>query len=195
MIPLVSKTIRASSQILRVCKLFYGEALPVLYAENLFFVYDCQELNYFLHQFGKRGASLIRSVMLRSTAGTIGTFAPQLSLLPNLRRFEIYGLGRWDMDTLTDCISRRLWGPLSLRTQPDKIALSERNIPATRIFQCWYAMYPSLQCGVFVSARLKTPSDLPVNHLHPTAGRKWHKRTYGVFKHFGLETNLPKRDP
>ncbi|QDS77214.1 hypothetical protein FKW77_002802 [Venturia effusa] len=157
------KTIRATAQLLRACKLFYHEGLPVLYGENTFYIYDGHELNWFLIGGGQRTAALIRSVMLRDAAGlTGGKRALNLSLLPNLQKLYIFGAaGEWDRDAVEDCLPRRLWGSLELRAEPDQIVVPKRKMPAVAFLQKLHAQYPSIQCGVFLSAELRTPIGLP----------------------------------
>lgn len=168
-IPPGRKTIRATAQLLRTCKLFYHEGLPVLYGENTFYIYDGRGLNSFLWGGGDLTASYIRSIILRDAAGLVGgKGAPNFPILPNLQEFYIFGAAsEWDRDAVEDCLPRRLWGSLSLLTQPEKIAGIECRVPAVAFLQRLFAKYPSIRCGVFISAELRTRTGLPVSHPHP----------------------------
>lgn len=119
---------------------------------------------------GDRTASLVRSVMLRDAAGLVGKRALNLSLLPNLQKLYIFSAaGEWDRDAVKDCLPRRLWGSLTLRTEPNQTVVPNRKIPAVAFLQELNAAYLSMECGVFISAELRTPIGLPVSHLHPSS--------------------------
>lgn len=140
-----------------------------MYGENSFYIYNGLELNWFLMGGGDRTASLVRSVMLRDAAGLVGKRALNLSLLPNLQKLYIFSAaGEWDRDAVKDCLPRRLWGSLTLRTEPNQTVVPNRKIPAVAFLQELYAAYLSMECGVFISAELRTPIGLPVSHLHPS---------------------------
>ncbi|KAE9977311.1 hypothetical protein EG327_007778 [Venturia inaequalis] len=160
-IPPGRKTIRATAQLLRTCKLFYHEGLPVLYGENTFYIYDGVGLNSFLMGGGDTTASYIRSIVLRDAAGMMGRSAPNLSILPSLQELYIFGAAsEWDRDAVEDCLPRRLWGSLSLRTQPDQIVWTQRKVPAVGFLRRLFVRYPDIRCGVFVSAELRTRTGL-----------------------------------
>lgn len=167
-IPPGRKTIRATAQLLRTCKLFYDEGLPILYGENTFYLYDGRGLNSFLMGGGDKTASYIRSIMLRDAAGLAGNRAPNFPILPSLQEFYIFGAAsEWDCDAVDDCLPRRLWGSLSLRTEPEHIVVTKCKVPAVAFLQRLFALYPAIQCGVFVSAELKTRIGLPVSCFYP----------------------------
>ncbi|TID19022.1 Mannan endo-1-6-alpha-mannosidase [Venturia nashicola] len=181
------KTIRATAQLLRTCKLFYDEGLPVLYGENTFYFYDGIVLNGFLMDGGHIAASYMRSIVLRNAAGMAGKRAPNLFLLPNLRKFYFMGsVDEWDRDAVDNCLPRRLWGSLSLRTEPDQIDGIERNVPAVRFLQRLLKAYPAIKCGVFSSTELRTQTGLPSNKFAlfhykiVPRGRKNGRRTFAI---------------
>lgn len=158
-----NRTVRASSQLLCVCKTFYIEASAVLYGENLLYFSSTEQLNRFINNRCEEVRQCIREVMIGighfshakqrflGPTGLTGTHAPQLSKLPNLRRFDLdEGEWAWKLGVRIHR-ARKDWGELVAPTFPSDLNLA---VPVT-FFRRLSTRMPKIECSVFVETELK----------------------------------------
>lgn len=126
----------ASSQLLRVCKQLYEEALPILYQENIMFCRNATYLESFVSQRAPSTRPMIRHVCIagRNHFGLstqLDHYIPFFESLPNLRSLNIF-LSRVSSFTKeTKCIIMATAGAMSLSAPSQTFVerLSQRTTP------------------------------------------------------------------
>jgi hypothetical protein len=81
-----------STQILRVCKTLYEEALPILYGANILCFNDLKELKQFLSYSSHDVEAMIHHIYMRNQRGLANNLS-MLSILPNLRSLHVLSTG------------------------------------------------------------------------------------------------------
>jgi hypothetical protein len=97
----------AASQILRVCRLLYEEALPILWGTNIICFHDLSDLKRFLSFSSVDVQTMIHHIWIRRQFG-LGSNISMLGILPNLRSLHIFD-DRTTLSQSTSYANRRLF--------------------------------------------------------------------------------------